>query len=123
MGVADGDQPCTAVAQPLQTPRRIRAARPGLRLVHRRLRHRGLAGCEVASRRIGVVSGAAATRAGSDLISIATKSAMVNATGIGETWTKSTGADTWTIGCRGFWLTFPAGLISSSASLSRSVAW
>src|SRR3954466_12157397 len=44
LGAAHVDEPRTAVAEPRQTPGRLRATRPGLRLVHRRLRYEGSAG-------------------------------------------------------------------------------
>ncbi len=55
VGAAHLHQPRPPLADPRQTPGRIGSACPGLRLVHRRLRHQGSAGREVAARRTGVV--------------------------------------------------------------------
>src|SRR3954471_1288858 len=50
LGAAHSDEPRTLVAEPGQAPEGIWAARPGLRLVHRGLRHQGSARGEVAPR-------------------------------------------------------------------------
>ncbi len=54
LGIARRRQPCPVVARPRQARRSPRSARPGLRLVHRRLRHPGPAGREGAARGAGM---------------------------------------------------------------------
>jgi hypothetical protein len=54
LGAAHVDQPREAVAAPGQTPGRVRIARAGLRLVHRRLRHQGSGGPEGSACRVRV---------------------------------------------------------------------